>query len=198
MANATCTWVVGIGVAAFVLFIAISWWMQARINAKVEREGLLAVGRVVFAEPGLYKKSVFNTIEYAQVVFTMEPEVSDLEGTLSRWAERLLTYRPPPSPTEAERMVGSVLATQIPYFGPIQLPDEVTGGLRGYTVTLRVYRRRLPEGKLNQPIIQFKVLFGNNPEGDGVFRSGEAVVIDQPRVPPADGAEPSATPDPAT
>jgi hypothetical protein len=70
----------------------------------------------------------------------------------------------PANPTKEERIIESVMRTHIPYPKPLRLPHEITGGIEGYTYSMRVQFSKLPGGRLSLPYIYCKFLPGDDPK----------------------------------
>ena len=157
----------GGGIAIVIAILVILFFILAARHAKNEAEKVARIEEdgepvycyVVFANDDLYKKKQTDDYSYAQVVYTFS-RVTDLEVCLSEIAANLRDYKPPKIPTEEERLIGSVLSTHMPYFDPLRLPKKVAGNIEAYTVSVRVYWKKLPKGKLTRKYIWCKVLDG--------------------------------------
>jgi hypothetical protein len=138
-------------------------------QARIEREGEAVLGWIVMANPALYQKRITSDCSYAVVVFTFEKDLPDLKGTLATIAQSLPTFEPGKDPPEDERIIGSVMKTQIPYTYTLRIPDRVTGGVEAYMVSVKVYWNKLPQRRLTLPYLYCKVLLGK----DGGARMAE-------------------------
>ena len=116
-------------------------WEKA---AREKDDRILTGGRefvayVQMANTKLYEATRGGEHSYAQVVYITDPDVPDLEEELARVAARLSEYRVQDPKDETDRLIGSVMESQVPYFRPLRLPP---GGRRPDRV------HRLPTGPL--------------------------------------------------
>jgi hypothetical protein len=156
-------WIVGGIVALAVVGVVVFAIFDHFQTAKIMRDGKPALCWVVMANDSLYKpmkEGALIKFSFAQLVFTLDPTVQDTHSTLAEWSERLRAFQPSDNPPEDERIIGSVMRTHVPYNRPLRLPDRLTGGAEGYTVTVEVYWDKLPEGILTLPYIYCQVLVG--------------------------------------
>lgn len=146
---------------------------------RAEREAVARAGQsakcwVIRANPSLYRKSLFGIpYDWADVVFTFDQGVPDLDQTLATIAQRVAAFRAGPDASEQERRVASVMSTEIPNPSRTHLPPSLTDGLDAYMVAIQVMRELLPEGKLTRPYVW----------GAGVVSdpAGEVVMVSYPR-----------------
>jgi hypothetical protein len=169
----------GISVVALVLLVFESKRQlaaKAALEQRIEREGLSVLGWIVMANTSLYRASNSKSHSYAVIVFTPRGDLPDLKKTLNEWAKKLHGYKLPMNAPNSkdERIIESIMRTQLPNPRALRLPDAITGGTEGYTISVRVPWRKLPGRKLTLPYLYCKVLFGDD---------GEALMIDYPDTP---------------
>jgi hypothetical protein len=168
-------WGIGIFIALLVaLFIYNDRSSKAAV-AKIMAGGKPTKGWIVFANDVLYRPSeakVDRGFEKGLIVFTLDPQVTDLPATLESWAEQLRQFEAPEGAEGDERIIGSVMRTQVGYSRPLRLPERITGGREGYLSSLDIYRDKLPGGVLTQPYVECQAL-----PGDG----GGVEMLDYPR-----------------
>jgi hypothetical protein len=154
-----------------------NWRKFLAERAKVVEGGQTVKCWVVRANPSLYRKSLFgDPYNWADVVFTFDRDVPDLDRVLTAIAERVRTFRPGPDATEEERRVASVMSITVPNPSRTPLPPSLTDGLNAYMVATQVMRDLLPEGKLTRPYL-WAAGRVDDPEGEVVmvpYRDGEA------------------------
>jgi hypothetical protein len=144
------------GATAIGLYLLGLWnWRRFRAErAALVRNGQTVKCWVVRANPSLYRKSLFgDPYNWADVVFTFERDVPDLDQTLAAIAQRLLSFRPGPEATVEEKRVAQVMSIAVPNPSRTPLPQSLTGGLKAYLVATQVMRDLLPEGKLTRPFL---------------------------------------------
>jgi hypothetical protein len=129
-------------------------------QARIAREGETVLAWIVMANKALYEKNLSSNCSYAQVVFTLEEGLPDLEGTLKAIAKKLPAFEPSEHHGEDERIIGSVMKTGIPYPYALRIPNRVTGGVEAYTISVKVYWNKLPHRRLTLPYLYCKVLLG--------------------------------------
>jgi hypothetical protein len=155
-------WFCGLSVVALVILGIILGRRQAALEAKILSEGQTVLGWIVMANNALYKASDSSGHSYAVAVFTTDPNLPDMKTQLATWASALYSYEPPENPSKNDRIIGSVMSTQIPYDRALRLPDEITDGAEGYLIGVCVPWRKLPERKLTLPYVYLKVLLGDD------------------------------------
>jgi hypothetical protein len=179
-----------VGAASTVGLYLLSVWNWRRFRAEraaVARDGQRVKCWVVRANASLYRRSLFgDPYNWADVVFTFERDVPDLDRALAAIAQRLVRFRPGPEASVEERRVATVISIKVPNPNRTSLPASLTGGLKAYLVSTQVMRDLLPKGKLTRPYIWAS--------GRVEDSSGEVVMLPYGH---EEEAEPDATADPA-
>jgi hypothetical protein len=155
----------------FVVLLVVASRRQAALEKRINEEGIDVQAWFVMANNVLYDPDRTERYSYAVVIFTPNQRMHDLEATMEDWLSRIPDYEQPENPTEDERIFGSVMRTQVPYFQPLRLPDDITDGAEGYFISIRVYRDKLPERCITEPYVYIRVL---------LERKGEAIMLDYP------------------
>lgn len=160
-------WIIG-GIVVLLILIVIGVVVfeqgYKKETARIMEEGEKVLCWLVVANDNLYEpidEGNASAYSFAQVVFTFDDSIKDLHETLEEWSENLKSYKPPKNPNDDERIIGQVMRTHIPYFRPLRLPKKITGGIKGYTVSVHVFWGLLPEGYITRPYIYCKVLLGS-------------------------------------
>lgn len=150
----------------FLMVVQPKWEKAAREKEdRIMMLGRELVAFVQMANTSLYEESKDKGYSYAQVVYITDPDVPNLEQELSQIAARLSKYEVQDETDETDRLIGSVMKTQMPYFNPLKLPPRVAGDRTAFTVSLCVHWSKLKARKLTQPLLRIRVL---DTEDDGV------------------------------
>lgn len=160
------------GVVGGIIYLAV---MQKREEMRIGRivaDGFSAKCWIVMAEDILYKGFTPQEKEEAsedfhfnaQVVFTRDQKLLNLDEILEALAKELREFKLPTTPTEDEKSIAEVMATQVPHLIPIRLPERIAAGVEAYTASAPVYLRRLPGTRLDVPYICCKALLSEGLE----------------------------------
>ena len=158
---------------ALVVFIAWATWSQLAKEKTIRAEGEAVLCWIVMANDKLYQRNDSNGSSYAVVVFTFDKRLDS--DRLQQIAMELPQFEQVDMDSRDERIIASVMRTQIPYFRPLRLPDRITGRSEVYTASLHVYWKLLPQRRLTLPYIWALVLVGD---------AGGALMIEYPESDP--------------
>jgi hypothetical protein len=161
---------VGIGIAGVVvlafLYGALVWApKQRRINRrwllKLMTQGEDHLAYVVFANKALYERNTGEeSYSYAQVVYCTDPGVPNLRDELVGIGERLKAFELENPDDVEERLIASVLKTEVPLMRSVKLPPRIAGRLTAYTYSVLVHWDSFVENRLADPFWRIKVLPG--------------------------------------
>lgn len=161
---------VGIGIAGILvlafLYGALVWAPKQR---KSNRQWLLKLmtrgedhlAYVVYANKSLYQRNTGDeSYSYAQVVYCTDREVTNLRDELVGIGERLKAFKLENPDDIEERLIDSVLKTEVPLMRSVKLPPRIAGRLTAYTYSVLVHWDSFVENKLTDPFLQLKVMPG--------------------------------------
>jgi hypothetical protein len=154
----TCGILVVSAIVGFYLLVIWSQHHEAQIRAMLERKGQLVKAWIVFANEQLYRVNNPKSMLPAQVVFTPDRDVKNLNDFLSDLADVLRSFKTDDPADDDERIIGQIVRTQIGYYRPLRVPDRLTGGIEAYTVSISVPCELLRTGQLEKPYVFCRVL----------------------------------------
>jgi hypothetical protein len=155
----------GAVVALFLAFLAlvfVSRYHESRLRARLEKEGQRVKAWIVTANENLYLLNSPENMWKAQVVFTTQEGVENLDEFLADVAGQLREFKSDEPKDDDERIISEIVRTQIGYHTPLLVPRRLTGKIEAYTVTVDVGCEMLPDHKLTKPYIYCRVIV--NPE----------------------------------
>ncbi len=160
-------WVIGFVCCGLIVGCAVLFILIGRKQEQVEQrflnDGERYRGWIVMANTVLFDPNQTPS-SYALVVYSPDPAIADDEEMMREWIEALTVYRKPRNARQNERAIDSAMKTQIPFFEPIELPEEITNGREGYLIGVWVDRSLLPGGALRKGYINITVLPGSSPQ----------------------------------